>query len=73
MPCPLWKIVRLPVPCPSCHKEDLQTVDELIHNIRVRCGYCNSEIDISSEGWRASIQEIAQSLTEIRKYPPVGY
>ena len=73
MYCPLWKIVRLPVPCPTCRKEDSQTVDELIHNIRVTCGLCGSEIDISSEGWRTSIEEIAQSLTEIRKYPPVGY
>lgn len=68
---PLWGIVRMPVPCPSCGQEDLKPVNELVHNIRVSCCFCNAEIDISSEGWRASIEEIAESLTHIRHFPPV--
>lgn len=69
---PLWNIVRLDVPCTSCLKKDSKTIDELIHNNTVTCSFCGSEIDITSEAWRASIEEMAQSLTEIRKFPPVG-
>lgn len=69
---PLWDIVRIDVPCPTCKKKDSQTVADLVLNLKVTCGFCREPIDISSESWRASIQELAQALSQIGKFPPVG-
>ena len=69
---PLWDIVHLKVPCPSCRKDSFETVGELIHNISLTCDSCGSKIDISSESWRTSIEAIAESLSNIYRFPPVG-
>ncbi len=72
MTSPLWNIVSMDIPCTACGKKRPKLVDELIHNNSVRCSYCRSEIDISSEGWRSAIEELAESLTHVRRLPPVG-
>lgn len=69
---PLLTAIHLPVPCPACGKKSLKGLDELILNNRVPCGVCGTEIDITSEGWRTAIEELADRTRDIRKLPPVG-
>lgn len=68
---PLWSIVSMNITCPACGKDTHKVIDELIHNNAVTCAHCARVINITSEGWRSSIEEIAEKLSDVRRLPPV--
>jgi transcription elongation factor Elf1 len=58
--------VRLPVPCPACGEETLETVAELSSRGQVICPQCRGLIDIRSDAWRAYVREFAQAVAKVQ-------
>jgi len=58
-------LIRIEVPCPHCGEKDLQLLRELVDNDSVVCRYCGTIIDISSEDWRALINEALDRYSKI--------
>lgn len=62
----LLQVIRLPVPCPHCHQEGMETIGRLIGHDELPCSFCGEVIDLRSEEWTAYVNEIAEALGHIR-------
>jgi ribosomal protein S27E len=67
---PILRSMRFDVPCASCGETDSQTVFDLVTNDHVACRMCGADIDVSSQEWRALIDEAAESLSRITVLRP---
>jgi len=62
----LLQVVRLPLPCPRCEEEGMETIARLIGHDELPCSFCGEPIDLTAEEWRAYVNEIAEALGHIR-------
>jgi predicted RNA-binding Zn-ribbon protein involved in translation (DUF1610 family) len=67
-----FDFIRLPVPCPNCGQEDLQRLTDLLSSEEFTCLGCGELIDISSQEWRAFINQAAQLYKSIARPGQLG-
>ena len=53
---------RVPLLCPTCRKTDQRRLGELIDEDQMACRFCGAPINLTSEGWRAFINETVEAL-----------
>ena len=60
-----WAI-KLPIPCPKCGHESMETVACLKEHDETACESCRATIDLTSKEWRAYVDQFAKALSELR-------
>src|SRR4029450_6696098 len=58
--------VKLPAPCPQCGNENLECVARLLQKRDFICSFCSRTMDLSSEGWRAILAKVAETLHQLQ-------
>lgn len=66
MPSLLPDVIKIPVPCPHCGKEGLETVGWLIRNEETPCRHCGRPINLRTDDWRAYLDPFAEFLDKHR-------
>jgi hypothetical protein len=68
---PLFHSIRIDVPCAAgCGETDSKTIFDLITNDHVACSFCGADIDVSSQEWRALIDDAAEQVSRIEVRRP---
>jgi hypothetical protein len=58
-------VIKIPVPCPHCGKEGLETVGWLVRHDVTPCGNCRVPINLRTAEWRAYLDPFAEFLDQI--------
>jgi transcription elongation factor Elf1 len=62
----LSDVIKLPIPCPNCGKEFMETVGRMKRQRKATCGYCDTRVDLSSEQWRSYIDTFAEACDRLQ-------
>jgi hypothetical protein len=60
-----WAIT-LRVPCTHCGQEALQAAAKLVDREEVPCRSCGTAIDLTSQAWKAFLNEFSDSIEVLR-------
>jgi hypothetical protein len=59
MPVSVFPTARIPIECFECDKVALYLVRDLVGHDGIACAGCKKPIDLSTDQWRAALQETA--------------
>ena len=66
MPDVLQPLIQFPIVCDNCGKEFDKPFGEVVANDAATCPDCSAIIDLTTEEWRAAINEFADELKNFR-------
>lgn len=59
--------VTLPVPCPACSHENLETLARLETDPQITCNGCGKVIQINASELRTGVNQVEKSLLDLKR------